>query len=105
MGVTRGSSDAYVGVSRGVSGEIVLQVENAHCGFNTLEDIAGLEIAGSSRVFHPVTACSFDNRKELLSVRCDDVAEPEYVRYCWGIGLLETLSVVMASLCNHLISV
>lgn len=73
-----------VGVSRGVSGEIVLQVENAHCGFNTLEDIAGLEIAGSSRVFHPVTACSFDNRKELLSVRCDDVAEPEYVRYCWG---------------------
>lgn len=76
---------------KGEGGEIVLKVENARCGFVMTSGIEGLEVAGEDQIFYPVKNISFDNVNGLLHIRHDNVAEPEYVRYCWGDWVLGNL--------------
>ena len=75
----------------GKPGEIVLKVENARTGFRASSNIVGLEISDNGQEFLPVSEITFDHVNGLMYIHNDKVANPEYVRYCWGDWVLGNL--------------
>lgn len=59
---------------------MVLDFNNCKGGFECKGDVTGFELAGKDREYHPAT---FEIRGEQIVLCSEDVAKPEYARYCW----------------------
>ena len=69
-------------------GKAVVTVNVDPLGINPMgQDLAGFEVAGADKVFHPATARRKNGNTIVLT--CDAVPEPVAVRYCfrnWSVG-------------------
>lgn len=66
-------------------GKVILSFSNADKGLNPWfqTPIAGFEIAGADKVFHPAKAWTSDNPRDKVTVWSDEVKEPVAVRYAF----------------------
>jgi len=74
--------EAYL--PEGKQGEIHVKLSNCPNGMNRWQEIQGLEVCGSEKIWKPVTYAYFEWKEKALSIRCEGVFDPKEVRYGWG---------------------
>lgn len=74
--------EAYI--PEGKQSEIRVKLSNCPNGMNRWQEIKGLEVCGSEKVWKPVTYAYFEWGENALSIRCEGVFDPQEVRYGWG---------------------
>ena len=89
-----GLSPEFKDMERG-DGFLTLHFENLEGGFSRTADLAGFEVAGEDRVFHPARTSEAPGDWKSLKVWSDEVEKPVAVRYCFRNFLLGNCSNAM----------